>query len=655
MAVVALPRVEVDGDGTGPRAWAQQSWTLLGSSRVVSVPSADLNDTSFTLGPMPGDFESMASLTVTHTTFRTLGPSDDACGIGFRIMAGATVLAAADAAGAFSTYNFPSTIGSVGENRLFAYVNTTATKAMWDAAEIQIRQTYTVSMGNDGNSLGVATLRIGGHVNSTYISADTGTLAVDDSVHRNTVDGNLSLIAPGPPQHKFVAGGSSGAQYESPDGLNWTAVASSELTQCVGLAYLESAGRYAQSYSNLSGSPVIKTSPDLVTFTPRTSGFATDESIIDIGASEDLGQFVAVGENLSVSSNAGITWAVKAHGFGTSWMFCAQWVSDLGLWIVGAEHGKIATSPDGNTWTQQTTPTSVATIDAVAWSSTAGILVAITSSDAIWTSPDGINWTSRAFVGASGFRDLTWSPDRNLFVVVGDTGKLYTSSDGINWTSRTSSFGTTDITDVVWSQGLGIFLAGGSNKMATSTDGISWTNYAGPMATLTKLLWTTAPVVVPTPTLDIAPAAHGHAAGSVTLNQSHVLAVSEATHAHSVDIARFILELSAVQDALHGHAISGGEVRNVRVDLVYADAHLVGTVASPANVLGAPNDTWSSNAAESWDSRFSMADPSAPLDGLQTVSIEVRKDSGTGSPTITVELWENGVFVKTLVLDEVVT
>lgn len=87
---------------------------------------------------------------------------------------------------------------------------------------------------------------------------------------------------------------------------------------------------------------------------------------------------------------------------------------------------------------------------------------------------------------------------------------------------------------------------------------------------------------------------------------------------------------------------------------IYADAVLATTGGSGmTNATGAPDATWTTNTgANSWNCRWSMENPGATLapGATHTVSIPVRKQSsGGGNPTRSVDLYENGVFVKTLV------
>lgn len=147
---------------------------------------------------------------------------------------------------------------------------------------------------------------------------------------------------------------------------------------------------------------------------------------------------------------------------------------------------------------------------------------------------------------------------------------------------------------------------------------------------------------------------------------------------------------------------------------LYATSLVAGTIGTSANALGAPDGVFTTDIDNTnWDARFAMEDiPVGELltdeDGVfsfldaggsefqllnvnatyldsetydisdttgpppvlivdnadgtwsvfvetQTITVRVRKETGTGTPTLTAELWENGVFVKTLFTNRNIT
>jgi hypothetical protein len=86
-------------------------------------------------------------------------------------------------------------------------------------------------------------------------------------------------------------------------------------------------------------------------------------------------------------------------------------------------------------------------------------------------------------------------------------------------------------------------------------------------------------------------------------------------------------------------------------EILYADSHITGNVSSPNNALNAPDGTFTTDSGNtSWTSRWSMGNPSAVVGGTQTITVTYRKDAaGGGTPTITVNLYENGSLIRNII------
>lgn len=129
-------------------------WTIDGAT-----PEA-LRKLTLTEGiiPTPSDFGSMTSLSWTWEGRRSV-TGDDPIAVSIRIMNGAQVLAAADAAGTRSVVTSALPLSAASDTTYgptaFAYINPTATKAQWDDASVEIQMVATVSMANDGARLQV--------------------------------------------------------------------------------------------------------------------------------------------------------------------------------------------------------------------------------------------------------------------------------------------------------------------------------------------------------------------------------------------------------------------------------------------------------------------------------------------------------------------
>ena len=200
----------------------------------------------------------------------------------------------------------------------------------------------------------------------------------------------------------------------------------------------------------------VWTSPDGITWTSRTTP-ATNH-MYAVAWSGSLS--VAVGGGGTVLTSVdGITWTSRTTP-GTTNMNGVAWSGSL--FVAVGYSGAIWTSVDGITWTSRTTP-DTDHMNGVAWS---GSLFVAVGGDAVWTSPDGINWTSRTTPVYAFMYAVTWSG--SLFVAVGYDGTALTSPDGITWTSRTTP-GTDRMRGVTWSGSLFVAVGNGGTVW-TSVD-----------------------------------------------------------------------------------------------------------------------------------------------------------------------------------------
>ena len=131
-------------------------------------------------------------------------------------------------------------------------------------------------------------------------------------------------------------------------------------------------------------------------------------------------------------------------------------------------------SLDGITWTDVTPSGSVETLNAV--ESSINTIVVLGNNGTIFTTINGSNWVDVS-TGTDELTDVVYSTDLALFVAVGDSGALLTSDDdGATWTSGTS--GTTEnLNSVIWNSDLSEFVATGDNNIIIkSVDGTTWTS-----------------------------------------------------------------------------------------------------------------------------------------------------------------------------------
>lgn len=182
----------VRGNATSPRNWAIQDY--LGISRKTTSTAALIsaeteihgtaattnNDTSFLLDATPPWFVSMSSLTL-YLNCLTQSVTDDTANVYARIVNGSTILAAGNSGGSFQ--QVMTGIGAISRGIrviTFLYVNTGASKADWDGAQIELRQVYSTSMSSDGGFAVVTALWL----DATYNEASpaTGPFMVRDEM-----------------------------------------------------------------------------------------------------------------------------------------------------------------------------------------------------------------------------------------------------------------------------------------------------------------------------------------------------------------------------------------------------------------------------------------------------------------------------------------
>ncbi len=236
-----------------------------------------------------------------------------------------------------------------------------------------------------------------------------------------------------------------------------------------------------------TGTNRVMTSPDGVTWTPRTA--ASAQSWTSVCWSPDLGKLCAIslnqgGTNRVMHSTDGITWtsADSPTTFGNFLGGPAQviWASGLNLFVAVSQTGstRIMTSPTGVTWTGRTA-SEANSWNSVVWSDELDLLVAIAvdGTHRVMTSPDGTTWTNRTAAAANGWRRIAWSPLLGLFAVTADDGtnRVMTSPDGTTWTARTTPTPASNWYTLEWAEDLDCFIAVDSTQgLMTSADGISW-------------------------------------------------------------------------------------------------------------------------------------------------------------------------------------
>ncbi len=189
----------------------------------------------------------------------------------------------------------------------------------------------------------------------------------------------------------------------------------------------------------------INTSPDLVTWTARTSNVIQNLKSVCFGG----GSFAAVGDQGVVTTSPdGITWTSRTLGLtGTTDRIPTKVAYGNGKWVA--------------MWNRSGT----------------GAFVSYTA--------DITNWSTFATISVAGTSDATFELafGNGVFVAAGriTNGYVWRSTDGINWTVITPPGGAIglEMGNVTFDSVLGVFLAKANPssvlKFYTSTDGLGWT------------------------------------------------------------------------------------------------------------------------------------------------------------------------------------
>lgn len=252
---------------------------------------------------------------------------------------------------------------------------------------------------------------------------------------------NLTEVAWG--NNQWVVLSNTGGIRTSPDAVTWTTRTSGTTRSLNGLAF-------SSNWTVVGSQGTILTSPDGITWTSRTSGTALGLNSVARSGS----QWVAVGNGLVdtdaviLSSSDSVTWTARSSGTRNS----LQSVAGSGsLFVAVGISGTILTSPDGVTWTARTSGT-IQNLFGVTWNN--GLWVAVGNVDTILTSTDGITWTARSI--NSSFttqtfngRSVAWSGYQFIATGTGGT-QVITSNNGINWNRESGAFTTSTIESVAW-------------------------------------------------------------------------------------------------------------------------------------------------------------------------------------------------------------
>jgi hypothetical protein len=196
------------------------------------------------------------------------------------------------------------------------------------------------------------------------------------------------------------------------------------------------------------------------------------------------GRFVAVGQQVLVSSADGANWTVSSaedHFYSVAY--------GNGAFITVGNNGSILTSPDGVSWESRREPS--ANIDNVYLYGVAygnSRFVAVGSYGISLISTDTVAWVNRNMGTTEWLRGVSFG--NGLFVAVDRAGTSYVSPDGLIWTNRPAGPSGSPSGNGESTLGGGIIYGNGSYvattgtaRMLSSTNGLDWISHdivAGP-------------------------------------------------------------------------------------------------------------------------------------------------------------------------------
>ena len=344
-----------------------------------------------------------------------------------------------------------------------------------------IQATATISpfpsnFGSEWNVVGSYPL-----LNSVNVTTNAGSGYTDtNNVIYSMVTSNNTV--------KMVAvgnGGTNSIAY-SYDGINWTGLGNSVISNAVCVAWngnMWLAGGY--------GINVIVYSMNGINWFPSSNASTVFANTVN-GIASNGSKWVAVGSggNTICSSLDGVYWMVANNVIFSS---VGNGIACNGsMWVaVGSGGNSIAYSYDGSNWTGATNSiggSNSTTIfsssgNGIAWNGSMWVAVG-NGTNSIAYSPDGINWTgsnnSINIFSSFGY-GISWNG--SMWVAVGNGTNSIAYSTDVSGNIWTGSNNSTNIfsyfaVDVAWSGNMWVAVGTGINNIAYSADGNNWTGVA---------------------------------------------------------------------------------------------------------------------------------------------------------------------------------
>lgn len=270
---------------------------------------------------------------------------------------------------------------------------------------------------------------------------------------------------------RFVLVDTAGYVYGSTDGASWSQQQLSLPGSVVDFrAVTFGAGVFVAVGYSAGPSPLLFSSSDGLTWTPRAQDLTGFPSTRLVAVHYGGGRFVTIGEGGELlTSSDGVSWTLAyPRPVLSSVVFPSCLAYGNGEYVMGA-YRNFGSSVDGISWVTTTGPTSTTSI------AFAGGTFVTTSGNRITVKTPTRNWTvvgPEIFLNAN---SAAWGDGR--FVLTGESGNAWATSDGEQW--RSSSGGGNGFGRVAFGNGLFVAARSSPSGVHTSTDGTTWTHRAG--------------------------------------------------------------------------------------------------------------------------------------------------------------------------------
>jgi hypothetical protein len=225
----------------------------------------------------------------------------------------------------------------------------------------------------------------------------------------------------------FVAVGTQGAMFSSPNGITWTALNS-------GVSSDLNAAVYGGIYMAAGAGGAMLSSSDAITWTSLNSG--TPNNIYALTTTGG-GVYLAAGANGTIIYTTDrVNWTAADSGTAND---LHGLVYGNGIYVAVGAQGTLLASTDAVTW-QAVAGQSSSDLIGVAYGLLSSTLtsqfVAIGADGTLTTSTDGVTWTPQPPIATTNpLAAITYGTQ---FVAVGANGSIFTSTDGVNWQAQTS-------------------------------------------------------------------------------------------------------------------------------------------------------------------------------------------------------------------------